>query len=83
MSSVPGALSGFGSRPTPHLLTQRFARGAWEPARIEAAAPFALSPLTHALHYGASIFEGFKAHRQADGSVALFRPLDHLRRLNR
>lgn len=83
MSSVPGAIATFGTRTTPHLLAQRHARGTWEPARIEEAAPFALAPLTHALHYGASIFEGFKAHRQTDGSVALFRPLDHLRRLNR
>jgi len=81
MSSAP--LAGFGTDPTPHLLVQRHARGAWEPARIEPTAPFELAPLTQALHYGASVFEGFKAHRQADGSVALFRPLDHLARLNR
>lgn len=73
----------FGTRPTPHLLLQRYAHGAWGPAEIVESSPIALAPLTHALHYGASIFEGFKAHRQPDGSVALFRPVDHLRRLNR
>src|SRR5262245_32657108 len=73
----------FGSRPTPHMLVQRYARGAFEPARIEPVAPLALPPLAHALHYGASIFEGFKAHRQPDGTLALFRPLDHLLRLRR
>jgi branched-chain amino acid aminotransferase len=83
MTSAPPARSGFGTTTTPHLLVQHFAGGAWSPARIEPSAPLTLGPLTHALHYGASIFEGFKAHRQPDGSVALFRPLDHLARLNR
>lgn len=73
----------FGTRTTAHLFVQRYQEGAWGPGRIEPAAPLALAPLTHALHYGASIFEGFKAHRQPDGTLALFRPLDHLRRLNR
>jgi branched-chain amino acid aminotransferase len=65
------------------MLLQRYAGGAWGEARVIESAPFTLTPLTHALHYGASIFEGFKAHRQPDGSLALFRPLDHLRRMNR
>lgn len=74
---------GFGTSTTPHMYVQRFAGGAWAPGRIEPSAPLVLGPLTHALHYGASIFEGFKAHRQPDGSSALFRPLAHLQRLNR
>jgi branched-chain amino acid aminotransferase len=76
-------LAGFGTHPTPHVYVQRLAQGAWEPGRIEPTAALALSPLTQALHYGASVFEGFKAHRQPDGSIALFRPHDHLARLNR
>ncbi|MGR6914289.1 branched-chain amino acid aminotransferase [[Actinomadura] parvosata] len=35
------------------------------------------------LHYGQVIFEGLKAHRQADGSIAIFRPLEHGRRFQR
>jgi branched-chain amino acid aminotransferase len=35
------------------------------------------------LHYGQSLFEGFKAHRTADGRVALFRPMANHARLNR
>lgn len=34
-----------------------------------------------ALQYGLSVFEGLKAYRAADGSVHLFRPLDHAQRL--
>lgn len=80
-----GSTSGkpFGTHTTAHMLVQRYTEGAWRPAETVATAPLALAPLTHALHYGASIFEGFKAHRQPDGSLALFRPLDHLERLNR
>jgi branched-chain amino acid aminotransferase len=76
-------MKGFGTTTTPHCFVQRFTRGAWAPGRVEPTAPLALGPLTHALHYGASIFEGFKAHRQPDGTLALFRCRDHLLRLNR
>lgn len=73
----------FGTRTTARVLVQRFARGAWGPAALEPAGPLALHPLTQVLHYGTSVFEGMKVHRQPDGSLALFRPRDHLARLNR
>ena len=41
---------------------------------------FSLHPGTHALHYGSTCFEGLKAHRQKDGSVAIFRLADHIAR---
>src|SRR5262245_3901612 len=82
-TAPPAHIMGFGTRTTPHVLLQRFAKGSWDTARIADNAPLAVAPLTHALHYGASIFEGFKAHRQPDGVLALFRMRAHLRRLNR
>jgi branched-chain amino acid aminotransferase len=42
---------------------------------------FSMSPAAHVLHYGSAIFEGLKAHRQADGSLAIFRLDDHIARL--
>ncbi|MBT5139454.1 MAG: branched-chain-amino-acid transaminase [Acidimicrobiaceae bacterium] len=42
---------------------------------------FSLHPATHALHYGSTCFEGMKAFRQNDGSLAIFRLDDHVRRL--
>ncbi|MGI9605171.1 MAG: branched-chain-amino-acid transaminase [Acidimicrobiales bacterium] len=42
---------------------------------------FSLHPATHALHYASACFEGLKAHRQADGSVAIFRLEDHVARM--
>ena len=42
---------------------------------------FSLHPGTHVFHYGSACFEGLKAHRQIDGSLAIFRPDDHARRM--
>ena len=36
--------------------------------------------LTHALHYGTSVFEGVRAYDTPDGPV-IFRLKDHIRRL--
>ena len=42
---------------------------------------FSLHPATHVFHYGSACFEGLKAHRQADGSLAIFRLDDHVARM--
>ncbi len=47
-------------------------RLARRPARSVRADP--LDPATHVLHYAQEIFEGLKAYRRPDGSVATFRP---------
>lgn len=40
-----------------------------------------LHPGTHVLHYASACFEGLKAHRQVDGSLAIFRVDDHVARM--
>jgi branched-chain amino acid aminotransferase len=40
-----------------------------------------LHPAIHALHYGSSCFEGFKAYLHADGSIRVFRLDRHVARL--
>ena len=40
-----------------------------------------ISPAAHVLHYGSAIFEGLKAHRQRDGSLAIFRLDSHVERM--
>ena len=66
---------GFGSVFTDHMITVSWASGAgWSDARLEAYAPMTLDPAAVILHYAQSVFEGLKAFRQADGSVAMFRP---------
>jgi branched-chain amino acid aminotransferase len=47
---------------------------AWEDAKVHV--------LSHALHYGTSVFEGERAYELADGGTAVFRHHDHLQRLH-
>ena len=54
----------------------------WHDARIEAFHNFEISPATMALHYAQEIFEGLKAYARRDGSVAIFRPDENLKRMN-
>ena len=54
----------------------------WVDARIEPYAPFSLDPACLVLHYAQEIFEGLKAYKWKDGSIALFRPEMNARRFN-
>ncbi len=75
--------STFGTNYSDHMFVADYRDGAWHDARIEPFGPMSFSPAMTALHYGQSLFEGFKAHRTADGSVAMFRPMCNHARLNR
>jgi len=72
----------FGKLFADHMLAVEYVGGEWQQPRIVPYGPLSISPANSALHYGQAIFEGMKAYRQADGSVALFRPLDNFHRLN-
>ncbi len=50
------------------------------PGQAEPLREFSFHPATHVLHYASECFEGLKAHRQADGSLAIFRLDDHVAR---
>jgi branched-chain amino acid aminotransferase len=65
---------GFGRLFTEHMVTIRYAGGAWQRGELVPYGPLTLDPAASVLHYGQSIFEGFKAYRQPDGSIATFRP---------
>ncbi|HXV91969.1 MAG TPA: branched-chain amino acid aminotransferase [Pseudonocardia sp.] len=66
---------GFGRHFTDHMVTIRWRAGAgWHDPAIVPYGPFSLDPASMVLHYGQEIFEGLKAYRQPDGSVASFRP---------
>lgn len=75
---------GFGQVYTDHMVTIRWSadRG-WHDAELGPYQPLQLDPATAALHYAQSIFEGFKAYHQDDGSVKSFRPDANARRFNR
>ncbi len=54
----------------------------WFDARIVPYGPFILDPACAVLHYSQEIFEGLKAYKWSDGTIALFRPDMNARRLN-
>lgn len=51
------------------------------PGRAQPLENLSLHPGTHALHYSSTCFEGLKAHRQIDGTLAIFRLDDHAKRM--
>jgi len=69
------AAPGFGRVFTDHLAIARWTpdRG-WHDAKVQPYGPLSMDPATHVFHYSQTIFEGFKAYRQPDGSIATFRP---------
>lgn len=68
------AAPGFGHYFTDHMVTIDYTReNGWGDARIEPYGPFTMDPSAMVLHYGQAIFEGLKAYRQPDGTIACFR----------
>lgn len=65
---------GFGRLFTENMVTIRYENGAWQRGELVPYGPLSLDPAASVLHYGQSIFEGFKAYRQPDGGIATFRP---------
>ena len=77
------AAPGFGKVFTDHMVTIRYAEGkGWYDAKVTARQPLTLDPATAVLHYAQEIFEGLKAYRLEDGSMALFRPDANAQRFN-
>ncbi len=74
---------GFGKVFTDHMVTIDWDEGqGWHSAAIGPRAPLSLDPAAAVLHYAQEIFEGLKAYRLEDGSMALFRPDANARRFN-
>lgn len=66
---------GFGRHFTDHMVTIKWTEGrGWHDGQLVPYAPLSLDPATMVLHYAQEIFEGLKAYRRPDGSVATFRP---------
>jgi branched-chain amino acid aminotransferase len=66
-----------------HMLVAEFRDGAWQDPTIRPYGPLPVAPAISALQYGISVFEGLKAHRTPEGSIAIFRPRDNAARLRR
>ncbi|MEU9634611.1 branched-chain amino acid aminotransferase [Streptomyces tendae] len=72
---------GYGRHFTDHMVMIRWSgeRG-WYDAELLPYAPLPMDPANKTLHYGQAVFEGLKAYRQPDGTVAVFRPQDNAAR---
>ena len=73
----------FGRTFTDHMVVIPYRDGAWQQGEVKAYGPLSLDPASSSLHYGQSIFEGFKAFAQPDGGVKTFRPQANGERFNR
>jgi branched-chain amino acid aminotransferase len=72
---------GFGRVFTDHMAVVRYSEGkGWHSAEITARKPLMLDPASAVLHYAQEIFEGLKAYKLVDGSMATFRPEANARR---
>ncbi len=75
---------GFGRVFTDHMVTITWTPDlGWHDANLRPYGPLVLDPATAVFHYGQSIFEGFKAYVQPDGSIKTFRPDANGRRFQR
>ena len=73
----------FGRMFTDHMISLRWDDGrGWYDGRLEEFQNISLPPSASVYHYGQEVFEGMKAYRQPDGSVALFRPERNAARFN-
>ncbi len=75
--------SPFGTTFADHMLVATCRDGRWSEPEILPFRELPMSPAASVLHYGQAIFEGFKAHRTADGRIAVFRPMENFARMNR
>jgi len=75
---------GFGQLFSEHMVRIAWNRDhGWHSAELGPYAPLQLDPGVAVLHYAQAVFEGLKAFRQVDGSIAAFRPDAHAARFRR
>ncbi|MGH3876010.1 MAG: branched-chain amino acid aminotransferase [Actinophytocola sp.] len=75
---------GFGQHFTDHMVTVPWNAGlGWHHAAVVPYDPLPVDPAAAVLHYGQAIFEGLKAYRHPDGTVATFRPTANAARFRR
>lgn len=65
---------GFEYLPTHGYVQVDYADGAWGAMALKTDPYISMHIAANCLHYGQAIFEGLKAFRQQDGTIAVFRP---------
>jgi branched-chain amino acid aminotransferase len=71
----------FGSVLTKSMSVAEYKGGKWSTGELRPVGPLPMHPAAHVLHYGSECFEGFKAYRRTDGSIAIFRMDRHVERM--
>ncbi|MDE1467945.1 branched-chain amino acid aminotransferase [Aurantiacibacter sp. D1-12] len=75
---------GFGTLFTDHMITVDYDEGkGWHSATLGPRQPIPLDPAASVLHYAQEIFEGMKAYKLGNGTMALFRPEANAARFNK
>ena len=72
---------GFGRSFSDHMFSMDYSDGAWRDPRIHPYGPLPLEPGVSLLHYGQTVFDGYKAFRGIDGEARIFRPERNAQRL--
>ncbi|MEL6924469.1 MAG: branched chain amino acid aminotransferase, partial [Bacteroidota bacterium] len=72
----------FGTTFSDHMFMADYIDGEWTNCEILPYGNLTLSPANLAIHYGQSLFEGMKATKGNDGKPYLFRPEEHVLRIN-
>jgi branched-chain amino acid aminotransferase len=74
---------GFGKIFTDHVFEMDYTKNkGWHNPVIKSLSDLQMHPGTMFIHYGQAIFEGLKAYKTVNGEVAIFRPDQHIQRLN-
>lgn len=66
-------MAAFGSVFMPEMALASFDGAHWSLPSLVSASSISLHPGAHVLHYASTCFEGLKAFRHEDGSIAIFR----------
>ena len=74
---------GFGKIFTDHVFEMDYTQNkGWHNPVIKSLSDLQMHPGTMFIHYGQAIFEGLKAYKTVNGEVTIFRPDQHIQRLN-
>jgi branched-chain amino acid aminotransferase len=72
----------FDITPAEKMFVSHYKNGKWGKGSIMSYGTVPIYPSAVILNYGQGIFEGMKAYRRKDDSIAMFRPFDNAKRLN-
>src|SRR5210317_1857967 len=73
---------GFGKTFSDHMFSMVYEDGAWGQAEIIPYQALAIEPGVAMLHYGQTVFDGYKVFRGEDGQARIFRPERNAARLH-